>query len=137
MLPVSTGAPQDAQALVTGNNQFALDLYHRLGGQGGNLFFSPYSINKTLAMVYAGARGDTAREMAAVLHFTLRPDRQHQAFLEMRKLLNRGNGGGLMGLGNPLRGNRGVQLYLSANLWGQRGYGFQKSFLGLLQEYYG
>jgi serpin B len=117
----------EVQSVVNANNQFALDLYNQLGKTEGNLFFSPYSINKTLAMVYAGARGDTEKEMAAVLHFGLGQDPQHQAFLRTRELLNQRS---------PFPGPD-VQLYLAANLWGQRGYHFHKSFLKLVHDCYG
>ncbi len=55
--PVGTGEiksdkerqPVDASAdriteLVSGNSQFAFDLFHELRGKGDNLFYSPYSI---------------------------------------------------------------------------------------------
>jgi serpin B len=128
-LPLAAGVPADVQAVSAANNQFAFDLYGQLRGQDGSLFFSSYSIDKTLAMTYAGARADTAKEMAAVLHLGLGQDRPHRAFLEMRKLLNRGPGSSWS--------NQGVQLSLSANLWGQRGHGFRKDFRGLLQQCYG
>jgi serpin B len=135
-LPFLAGAPQDVRAVVTANNQFAMELHNQLRRDADNLFFSPYSINKTLAMVYAGARGDTASEMAAVLHYTLGPDRQHQAFREMRGLLNRSQKG-MAGFLPPVRDKHDVQLYLSANLWGQQGHAFQKGFLDLLRDCYG
>ena len=47
------------QAVVQGNTAFALNLYHQLQTQEGNLFFSPYSLSTALAMTYAGARGIT------------------------------------------------------------------------------
>jgi serpin B len=122
-----SASPAEVQAVVNANNQFALDLYNQLGKAEGNLFFSPYSINKTLAMVYAGARGDTEKEMAAVLHFGLGQSRLHQAFLRTRTLLNQRN---------PVPGPD-VQLYLGANLWGQRGYHFEKRFVNLVHECYG
>jgi serpin B len=128
-LTAPAAMPADAAAAA---NQFAFDLYHQLAGRDGNLFFSPYSIDKTLAMVWAGARGETAREMAAVLHFTLDPDRQHRAFRDMRRLLNTpASPAGFL----PDR--HGVQLYLAAGLWGQRGGGFENRFRSLLQENYG
>ncbi len=43
----------DVRALVDGDNAFALDLYARLAGDKGNLFFSPYSISSALAMTCA------------------------------------------------------------------------------------
>src|SRR3990170_3637797 len=53
--------PNDIQALVDSNNTLAFDLYQSLkaDAQGGNLFYSPYSISLALAMVYAGAGGET------------------------------------------------------------------------------
>jgi serine protease inhibitor len=56
------------KTLVQGNNQFAVDLYGKVKKRPGNLFFSPFSIASALAMTYAGAEGETAREMAATLH---------------------------------------------------------------------
>jgi serpin B len=126
-LAAPAALPADAPPTVTAANQFAVDVYHQLAGRDGNVFFSPYSIDKTLAMVWAGAHGETAREMASVLHFTLDPDRQHRAFRDMRRLLNTHR--------NPARHD--VQLLLACALWGQRGGGFEKPFRNLLQEYYG
>ena len=67
-------------AVVKGNTAFAVDLYHREKGAGGNLFFSPYSISTALAMTWAGARGQTEQEMARVLHFPLPWKEVHRAF---------------------------------------------------------
>ena len=58
-----------AQSLVEGNTTFALELYSQLKTNPGNLFFSPYSISTALAMTYAGARGETEKQMGQVLHF--------------------------------------------------------------------
>ena len=70
----------NVSALVRGNTAFAFDLYQAVNDSEGNLFFSPYSISLALAMAYAGARGDTERQMADTLHFNLAQDRLHSAF---------------------------------------------------------
>ena len=57
-------ADPDLEELVRGNNEFAFDLYAQLSKKPGNVFFSPYSISTALGMTYAGARGNTAKEMA-------------------------------------------------------------------------
>src|SRR5215467_1407701 len=59
-------APEAAEEapMVQGNTEFALSLYAQLGTQPGNLFFSPLSLSTALAMTYAGARGQTAAQMA-------------------------------------------------------------------------
>jgi serpin B len=59
------------QSLAKGNNTFAVQLYGELAHDSGNLFFSPYGISTALGMTYAGARGNTAKEMKEALHFQL------------------------------------------------------------------
>ncbi|XP_060933735.1 leukocyte elastase inhibitor-like [Limanda limanda] len=57
-------------------NNFALDLLRTLSdaNQLGNMFLSPLSISSALAMVYLGARGDTAAQMEKALSFHLGKD---------------------------------------------------------------
>src|SRR3979411_3048993 len=102
-------APEDTQQAVQGNNQFALDLYGKLRAKDGNLFFSPYSISTALAMTYAGARGDTAKEMADVLRFTLPPQQVHAAYGQLIADLN--NGG-------TIEGHPVYELAVANALWG-------------------
>jgi serpin B len=118
--------PAPDPAVVKGNNQFALDLYHHLRGTEGNQFLSPFSISTALAMTYAGARGQTADEMAKVMHFTLEPKRLHPAF---RALLAQASGAG--------RKAPPYQLSLANALWGQKGYGFLPDFLNITRANYG
>jgi serpin B len=54
-------------SLASASNAFGFDLYRELRGGEGNLAFSPASIEIALAMTWAGARGDTAKEMSRVL----------------------------------------------------------------------
>ncbi len=73
--------------LVQGNTAFAIQLYHELGAREGNLFFSPYSVSSALGMTYAGARGNTEKEMKDVLHFPLDQAQLHPAFRKMNREL--------------------------------------------------
>ena len=126
------------QLIVTGNNKFALELYAKLRGKKGNLFFSPYSISTALAMTRAGARGQTETQMAGVLHFPiitkpgtelsskLIPDRQKFASVFgkiIKDLNNRGKKGG-------------YELRVANALWGQEGYEFLEEFLELIKNNY-
>ncbi len=63
------GDGRNTSAAVAGMNQFSLDLYRAVvAEQGGNTIIGPYSATFALSMIYAGARGQTASEIAAVLH---------------------------------------------------------------------
>ncbi|MDR1733028.1 MAG: serpin family protein [Synergistaceae bacterium] len=63
--------PSFAEDGLTENlNAFAIDMYRSLVSGENSLFFSPCSIATGLALTCGGARGDTAEEMAKVLHVT-------------------------------------------------------------------
>ncbi|NXC49299.1 SPB10 protein, partial [Penelope pileata] len=59
------------EALNKANTSFALDFFkHECKEDGSkNILFSPFSLSSALATVYLGAKGNTADEMAKVLHF--------------------------------------------------------------------
>ncbi|XP_048832355.1 serpin B6-like isoform X2 [Brienomyrus brachyistius] len=59
------------ESLTAANTHFSLDLFTKISSSNkGNVIFSPFSLSSALAMVYLGARGDTAAQMAQVLHST-------------------------------------------------------------------
>src|SRR3954447_16748426 len=70
--PVS--AELDLTQWVPGNNAFAVEFYRRMCEPAGNLFFSPASLSIALTMLYAGACGETAREVAQTLQLGLPPN---------------------------------------------------------------
>ncbi len=118
----------DLRALSAGNNAFALSLYKQLRGQeAGNLFYSPYSISLALAMTYAGARGETERQMAETLHFDLEQEKLHQAFNALDQMLRPEN----------TNEDSSFRLNIANSLWGQQGYPFLEEFLSTLARNYG
>ena len=119
----SPSATADRAAVVEGNNAFAMELYGQLQDRSGNLFFLPESISTALAMTYAGARGDTASEMAKTLHFTLPADRFHPAMGALLSNLN--------------AAHDGYQLRVANALWAQQVYTFLNDFLKLTKTDYG
>jgi serpin B len=124
--------PRDMEALASGNQAFALDLYQTLlEEKDGNLFYSPYSISAALAMTYAGARNVTEKEMAEVMHFTLPQDRLHPAFNALDLLLTSREGD------NTGEEDDGFRLNIANALWGQKDYEFLSEFLDVLAENYG
>ncbi len=107
-----------------GLNTFAVDLYRRLSAESGNIFLSPLSIASVLAMAYAGARGETAKQMAQALHLASE-DAVHAALGALLRELN-------------AKGERhGFELVVANALWGQRGYAFFPEFLDVIQRTYG
>jgi serpin B len=119
-------------ALVSGNSSFAFDLYQQLAkNNAGNMFFSPYSISTALAMTYAGAAGDTAKQMSTALHFTLPQAQLHPAFNQLAiDLASRGqNAKGTNG--------KSFSLNIANALWGQQDYTIQPVFLNILAQNYG
>jgi hypothetical protein len=60
-----------ARALTGAYNASGQELFKRFSILPGNIVFSPHSIGTAMAMVLAGARGETEREMAAVLKHRL------------------------------------------------------------------
>jgi serpin B len=117
--------------LVEGNSAFAFELYQALKGEEGNLFYSPYSISLALAMTYAGARGETAEQMAATFHFLLEQDRLHPAFNWLdAELATRGEGA-------KGKDGEGFRLNIVNAIWGQKDYSFLSGFLDVLAENYG
>lgn len=55
------------EQLSSANTLFALELFHSLSENStGNIFISPFSISSALAMVFLGARGNTAAQLSKV-----------------------------------------------------------------------
>ncbi|HSW42454.1 MAG TPA: serpin family protein [Patescibacteria group bacterium] len=66
-VPRLTTVPQDAVAAAAAVNAFGLDLYRAIAVGTDNAVISPASVALALAMARAGARGETAEQMDAVL----------------------------------------------------------------------
>jgi serpin B len=121
------GVPEaDAAELAADNRAFGVDLHGALRTQPGNLVYSPASISIALAMLYGGAAGLTATEMAQALHFNLPPERLHPAFNALD-----------LALEAPTADGTAFRLALANSAWGQAGYTFLQTYLDLLAENYG
>ena len=125
----SDAADAETAELVSGDSAFAFDLYQMLrDAQEGNLFYSPFSISLALAMTYAGARGETERQMAETMHYTLPQERLHPAFNALEAMLTSCEDEG---------DEAAFQLHIANAIWGQEGYAFLSAFLDTLAENYG
>ncbi len=110
--------------LIKANNTFVFNLYTKINKSQENLFFSPYSISTALAMTFAGARGNTEKQVAKVMHFHNNQKEFHPIYSDLTKHLN-----SLSEKGN-------VQLNIANSLWLQKGYKIKNEFLTITKDNY-
>ncbi|KAI0208456.1 Serpin B3, partial [Lamellibrachia satsuma] len=106
------------------NNDFAMDLYSQIRSNsvGKNIFFSPFSVSSALAMVYAGAKGNTKTEMANVLKLDSVNKNVHAGF---RRLFTEFN--------DP---TNNYNLSIANAFFGRQGYTFLNSYRNRIAQYY-
>jgi serpin B len=147
----TTDAPETpTERVVTGNANFAFDLLDRLSetSPNENLFCSPYSVSVALAMTYAGARGETRREMRETLHFPA--EGVHRGFRRLQDHFSQYEAPATTGrevtettesdapeTTEKYREPEPFRLAGANALWGQSGFPFAESFLGTLERNYG
>ena len=85
----------------------------------------------TSSMTYAGARGETEKQMANTLHFDLPQNQLHPAFNSLDLELGR------RGQGAKGKDGEGFRLHIVNAIWGQEDFTFLSEFLDLLAENYG
>jgi len=119
----------EATAFANASRDLGWDLYRLLAAkEGGNLFLSPYSIAAAMAMVTAGARGDTAAQLQRTLHTTGSGETLHPAFNALDSAL-----------AATASKDRAVPFELTTanSAWGQSGFDFERAYLETLARYYG
>ncbi len=109
--------------IAQGNNQFALDLLKEIPYESANMVISPFSISTALAMTYVGARNETLREMAEVMHF------------DTDQVLFHANFGAYLNALDYSR-NDDVQLNIANSIWAQQDYNFLQSFFDIVEDIY-
>lgn len=114
----------DQARLVHTSNEFCFDLYHRLSHGEGNVFLSPYSISTALAMTYAGARGNTQRQMGEVLGFDPELNEPHTELARIRAHIE------------GLSQEKDVVLATANAIWSQSGQEFLEEFIDTLTRHY-
>jgi serine protease inhibitor len=110
---------------VTASTSFMCDLYSHLRGPDENTFFSPISAFFALAMLYVGARFDTAEDMRRVLRLH---DTDGAALSQnARSILS------VLTLDDDASG---WTVEIANAVWTQVGYPFQENFLEVLGKHY-
>jgi serpin B len=125
IINISCYAQSIDTSIANNNNIFAFKLYNELKAEkpDQNLFFSPFSISSALAMTYAGARGETEKQMSQAMNFSLEQNIFHN------------NLGALM---DEIESDssRNIQLSIANSLWAQKDYKFLDSYFNLVKANY-
>ncbi|NXK52214.1 SPB10 protein, partial [Chauna torquata] len=111
------------ESLSASTNSFTLDLYRKLKetSKGQNIFFAPWTIATALAMVYLGAKGDTATQLAEGPEHE-ETENIHSGFKELLSAINK---------------PRNTYLLKSANqMFEEKTYPLLPKFLELVTRYY-
>ncbi|KAM6962786.1 leukocyte elastase inhibitor [Aplochiton taeniatus] len=108
--------------LGNSNTAFALELYRTLSKTNptGNIFISPFSISSALAMVYLGAKGNTAAQMAKALFGSTKD--VHAEFQSLNVDINTPAASYILKLAN--------------RLYGEKTFSFLPAFLEDTQKFY-
>jgi serpin B len=104
-------------------NTIAFKFYSKEAAKPGNLFFSPYSIQTAFAMVYEGARGKTAKEIASVFAFQEKTAEVRRSAESLKKDL--------------AAAAKGAEFNQANSFWAQEDYKFLPAYLKTLRGPYG
>ena len=121
-------AAQDVRATI---DALSTDLYKVMARGLGNVVLSPYSVGIVLAMARAGAVGETADQIGAVLHAAPGGDLS-AGFNALDQALAERPGKHWM-FGQTLE----LELAIANRLWGQQDLVFERPFLDELARDYG
>ena len=115
-----------AEDVVAANNDFAMDLYAKIKNDpnqaGKNIFFSPFSVSSALAMLYAGARGNTKKQMGTVLKLDSVKGDIHDGFHQLFVAFN-----------DP---TNNYTLQVANAMYGSQNYTFLQAYLTLVSQSY-
>lgn len=113
---VANLAPGDAEVVGEAVTTFGFDLLGELADGTGNAVTSPLSVSALLAMVLAGAGGDTAEAIAGTLHLDDPRDVRVGALLDQ------------------LAGTDDITLAVANALWPNEGTPMQADYLAFVRE---
>ena len=123
--------PDDEGPIPVGNltfqdaaNSFSFNIFEELFEEdNNNLFISPYSIFTALAMTYEGAKGETAEEMADVLHVEQDNESFHLYMKTLYDVLN--------------IQNINYNISTANALWVKKNLQLLEEYLNIIREFYG
>ncbi|XP_072880450.1 leukocyte elastase inhibitor-like [Hemitrygon akajei] len=122
-------------ALSVANANFAFDLYTKLTEKkiNENVLMSPLSVSVALGMVYLGARGNTADQIAKVLHFDKELD-VHAGFKELMANINEPTASYLLRLANRIYGEETFNILKEFQSSGLKYYEAEMAAVSFVQQ---
>jgi serpin B len=116
--------PEGVKAVEDANNEFALKIYKEvIKEEKENIFISPYSISTALAIVYEGAREETAEEIVSVFGFPEGDSVRRSAVASIYNRLN--------------TENDNYEMKTANALWVQEDYNLLPTFTEATERFYG
>ena len=124
MLLFATSKAQPTQYTASEANTFALEAYKQFAGEDSkNIFFSPISINMAIGITYAGAVGETEKQISSVFNFPENTSTFHQSMGEMQR--------NIIG-----KASEGVEISIANQLWADKNYKFKCQYLRKTKKWY-
>jgi serpin B len=117
------GKPEPALPPADRPNALAFKLYAKEAAAPGNLFFSPYGVYTAMAMAYEGAKGRTAKELAAACSLPARTETLRRDLAALDKAVQ--------------AAARDAEFAQANSFWAQANYKFLPGYTALLSSDYG
>jgi serpin B len=108
--PAPQPEPQAPIVIPEGETDSDVALYRAVASQPGNQFVSPYSVASAFALVYPGAGGQTASEIAQVFGFDPSPETEAQQTRALADALRAETGGSQFTVANAAWVERSMSL---------------------------
>lgn len=144
--PASSVPDTTVAAVVDADNAFAFDLYSKVRTKAGtgNAVMSPLSVSLALGMTWAGARTQTAAEMAKALHFDAPSLDVHAGHNALSQVLESRAADALAAAQQRAKDFNAAppspddfRLHIVNSVWGDGSYSWETPFLDTLAQSYG
>ncbi|KAM4841135.1 plasminogen activator inhibitor 2 [Thomomys bottae] len=134
------------ESLASSISEFALEFSKKLAesAEGRNIFFSPWGIMTSLAMVYSGTKGNTAAQMAQVLQFNRGRDLKSGPESEKKRKMefNSGKVENIQSdfqslIAEILKPGNSYILKTANRIYGEKTYPFHSKYFEDMKTYFG
>lgn len=113
---------KEASDVIEASNEFMLDFYSLNNAVQDNIFFSPWSILSAFSVVYEGAKGQTAEEIASAIYLPRDNSDRRDSF----KIIQQ----------NLTPNSTEYELTNANALWIKTGFGVKHEFVDIAKQYY-